>query len=580
MDFKQYLPILEWLPSYNKKTFKADFIAALTVAVLLVPQGMAYALLAGMPPIYGLYGGLFPLLLFGLLGTSRRMSIGPVAVSALLVLAGISQIAEPFSPAYISFVLLTGLLIGFFQIALSIIRLGFLVNFLSHPIVAGFTSAAAIIISVSQLSYLLGFSIPRELSLVEKIEFAFTNIGQTHLPTFLLCMSGMGLIFLLKKINKAIPGALIAVVSGILLVWQLRLDQQGIDIVGAVPAGLPSFRLPDWSIENIKLVFPTVLTVTIIGIVESLGIAKVLEARSQDHKVDANQELMALGMGKVLGAFFQAIPTSGSFSRSAVNYEAGAKTGMSSIITSVLIAISLLFLTQLFYYLPTAVLAGIILLSVMGLFDYKEAIHLWKTHKGDFAMMIFTFFATLVLDIEYGVLAGVVLSILMVLFRIATPHIAVLGKIPDTRFYRNVSRFPNAEQMDRIVIFRFDAQLFFGNSQYFKDTIEGIVNEQKDRLEVFVLNALSITSMDSTGLHALEEIHQFLEKNEVELYITGVRGPVRDLFHKSGFMDMLGKENQFMDVHQAVEFYRNKDAFKGRKYQNVLQTNVEEEEED
>ncbi len=575
MNFKQFLPILQWLPSYNKTYFRSDLLAGLTVAVLLVPQGMAYALLAGMPPIYGLYGGLLPLLLFGILGTSQQMSIGPVAVSALLVLAGISQIAEPLSSEYISYVLLAGLLIGCFQILLSILRLGFLVNFLSHPIVAGFTSAAAIIIAVSQLSSVLGFSIPRELSLVAKLQYVASNIGQTHLPTFLFCVSGIVLISVLKKINKAIPGALIAVVLGIIVVRFLRLDQQGVAIVGAVPQGLPSFQLPNWSIENIKLVMPTVLTVTIIGIVESIGIAKVLESKHNYYKIDANQELLALGLGKMAGAFFQAIPTSGSFSRSAVNNEAGARTGMSSIITAILIAISLLFLTELFYYLPNAVLAAIILLSVKGLFDYKEAIHLWHTHRGDFIMMVFTFFATLIMDIEFGVLAGVILSILMVLFRIASPHIAILGQIPETRFYRNVSRFPNAEQMEDVLIMRFDAQLFFGNAQYFKDTIEEIVKDRKDNLELLILSAYSITNMDSSGLHALEESLKFLKTNDIEFYITGVRGPVRDLFHKSDFINTLGKENQFMDVHQAVEYHRNKEQFKNRKFKNVLQNNVD-----
>jgi len=577
MNLKQFLPILQWLPTYTRTTFRADLMASITVAVLLVPQGMAYALLAGMPPIYGLYGALFPLLIFGFLGTSRQMSIGPVAVSALLVLAGISQIAEPFSARYIELAILTGFLTGIFQFLLGLIRLGFLSNFLSHPIVVGFTSAAAVIISISQLSYLLGFPIPRELSLLEKLEYAFTNLSQTHLLTFIFCLSAISSILFLKKINRRIPGALIAVIIGTLLAKYLQLEQQGIAIVGAVPSGLPQFELPNWSIENIKLVLPTVLTVTLIGLVETIGIAKILEAKTRDHKVEPNQELIAVGLGKIVGGFFQAMPTSASFSRSAVNNQAGAKTGISSVITSILIVVSLVFLTHLFFFLPKAVLAAIILLSVIGLFDYKEAIVLWKTHKGDFVMMLFTFLATLILGIEYGVLAGVMLSILMVLFRISTPHIAVLGKISDTRFYRNVSRFPNAEQLQSVIIFRFDAQLFFGNAQYFKDTIEGIVSEQKDQLEVFILNALSITSMDSTGLNALEEIHQFLEKNEVELYITGVRGPVRDLFYKSGFMNLLGKENQFMDVHQAVEYYKNRDAFKGRKFQNVLQTNVEEE---
>jgi len=576
MNFKQFFPILEWLPTYTKSYFSKDLMAGLTVSVLLVPQGMAYALLAGMPPIYGLYGALLPLFLFGVLGTSRQMSIGPVAISSLLILAGISRIAEPYSPTYISLVILTGLLAGIFQLLMSIVQLGFLANFLSRPIVAGFTSAAAVIIGLSQLSSVLGFSIPRDLSLLDKLQFAISNISQTNLLTLFFCIGSILIMSVLKKIHKSIPGSLICVILGCLLAYYLQLNEQGLRLVGFVPQGLPSFQLPDWSINNIKLVFPTVLTVTIMGIVESLSIAKVLESKHQYYKIRPNQELLAIGVGKIFGAFFQAIPTSASFSRSAVNNEAGARTGMASIVTSIFIAISLVFLTHLFFYLPNAILAAIILLSVKSLFDYKEAIHLWKTHKGDFSMMLFTFFSTLLLGIEEGVLIGVVLSILMVLYRISTPHIAVLGQIPDTRFYRNVSRFPDAEEVEGAVILRFDAQLFFGNAQYFKDAVEELVKERPDEIEVLILNALSITDIDSSGLYALEDIHHFLEAREIDFFITGARGPIRDIFHKAGFMEKIGKENQFMDMQQAVAYFKDKDAFKGRKFKNVLQTNVEE----
>lgn len=578
MNFKQFLPILQWLPEYDKSWFKNDLAAGLTVCVMLVPQGMAYALLAGMPPIYGLYGGLVPLFLYAILGTSRQMSIGPVAVSALLVLAGISQIAEPASPEYISFVILTGFLIGVIQLLASIIRLGFLVNFLSHPVISGFTSAAAIIIAVSQLKYLLGIDIPRFSALTDTVSYAFQHINETHFPTFLLCIGGIALILGLKKINKILPGALIAAILGILIVKFFNLDQQGINIVKDVPEGLPTFLFPEWTIENIQLVLPTVLTVSIIGIVESISIAKVWETKHKNYKIDANQELLALGLSKIGGSFFQAIPTSGSFTRSAVNSESGAKSGMASIITAALIALTLLFLTPLFYFLPKAILAAIVLLSVKSLLDVHEAIYLWKTHRGDFFMMIITFVITLVLGIEEGVLAGVVLSVLMVLYRNAQPHIAILGQIPNTKYYRNVSRFPEAVQIPNCVIIRFDSQLFFANSLYFKEVIWNLVDTQTQPLELLILDATSIHDIDSSGLNALKETSIFLKTREIKFYIAGIIGPVRDRLYQAGMMEEIGKENQFMYLQDAIEYHLARKSMKAYNWvEDAIQTNYDNE---
>lgn len=576
MNIKKYIPILEWLPTYNKSYFKNDLVAGLTVCVMLVPQGMAYALLAGMPPIYGLYSGLVPLFLYAILGTSRQMSIGAVAVSGLLVLAGISQVAEPGTSHYISLVILTGLLVGLLQLFFSVIRLGFLVNFLSHPVIAGFTSAAAIIIAVSQLKYLMGIEIPRFSVLTDTVGYAFQHIREISWPTFFLCIGGIALMLLLKKINKAIPGALITAVLGILLVKIFRLDQQGIDIVKDVPEGLPAFIFPEWTMENIRLVIPTVLTVTVIEIVESIGIAKVWEAKHKNYKIDANQELLALGISKIGGAFFQAIPTSGSFTRSAVNSETGAKTQMSSIVTVILVAMTLLFLTPLFFYLPKAILAAIVLLSVKSLFDLKEAIHLWKTHRGDFLMMLATFIITLILGIEEGVLAGVVLSVLMVMYRNSQPHIAVLGQLPNTKYFRNINRFPNAIQIPNCAIIRFDSQLFFANSLYFKEFIEQFVQDQSQPLAGLILDASSIHDIDSSGLQALEETYDYLKSKSIQFYIAGAIGPVRDRLYKAHLMDKIGKKNQFMYVQDAVDsFLEQEDKATVLWVESAVQTNVE-----
>ena len=579
MNLKKYLYILEWLPSYNTLFLKNDLLAGLTVGIMFVPQGMAYALLAGMPPIYGLYGGLLPLFLYALFGTSRHLSIGTVAISSLLVLAGISQIAEPFSPEYVSLVILTGLLAGVCQTLASFIRLGFLANFLSYPVIAGFTSAAAIIISASQLKYLLGFEIPRFAHLFDTIIYAIQHIGETHLPTFLLCISGIILITGLKKINNSIPGPLIVVVIGILLVKYLHLDQHGINIVKGVPEGLPSFIVPDWSIEHIKLVFPTVLTVSIMGMVETISIGKVWEAKHKNYKIDANQELLAIGISKIGGAFFQALPTSASFTRSAVNSESGARTQMSSIFTCILIGLTLLFLTPVFYFLPKAVLAAIVLLSVKSLFEYKEAIHLWKTHRGDFIMMLATFIITLFFGIEEGVLTGVVLSVLMVMYRNAKPHIAVLGQLPNTNYFRNVDRFPNAIQLPDCLIIRFDSQLFFGNALYFKEFFEDlVVNHQNPPLKGIILDASNINDIDSSGLKALAGTKEFLERSGIAFYLSGVIGPVRDKLHKADLINKIGKGNQFMYVQDAFDFHLENGNKKRETWvKSAIQTNLDEE---
>lgn len=578
----KYSPLLTGLKNYSGQLFRADLLAGLTVGIMLVPQGMAYALLAGLSPIYGLYGALIPILLYALLGSSRSMSIGPVAISSLLLLAGISQIAEPGSADYISFVILTGMLIGLIQVVSSILRLGFLVNFLSHPVIIGFTSAAAIIITISQLRYLLGIEIPRTSSSIETLQYAITHLTQTHMPTFLLCLGGIILITIFKKISKKIPGALIAVGLSIAAVALLGLDQSGISVVKEVPSGLPAFQLPTLTWDNIRLVLPTVFTVTVIGIVESISIAKVWESKYNNtvepqhrYRIDPNQELLALGISKIGGSFFQAMPSSGSFSRSAVNAESGARTQMSSVIAFGLIVMTLLFLTPIFGYLPEAILASIIIISVLNLFEYKEAKQLWHTHRSDFYMMLLTFVVTLLLGIEEGVFAGVLFSVLMILYRNSKPGITTLGRLPGSPYYRNMERFPDALEVAGFKIIRLDSQLFFANASYFKDFIENIIAGNSS-IEVLIIDGSGISDIDSSGLHMLEETHALLKSKNIHLYFAAVIGVVRDRLHIAGLMEEIGEENQFMTINAAVEnFQKRKEKKSDNWTSRAVQTNVD-----
>ncbi len=576
---RYFIPSLDWLSVYSQSDFRKDLQAGLTVGVLLVPQGMAYALLAGVPPIYGLYSGIIPLFLYAIFGTSMHLSIGPVAVSALLIYAGIGHVAEPFSETYLSLVILTGLLIGIMQMLMGFLRLGFLVNFLSHPVIAGFTSAAAVIIAASQLKYLLGISIPPLHYFYETIIYAMIHISETNLLALGLGLGGMVSITILKKINKNIPGALLTVLLGIALVSIFQLQEKGISIVGAVPQGLPKLIFPEISIENIRLVLPTVITVTLIGIVESIGIAKAIESKHDHYRVRPNRELLALGISKIGGAFFQSIPTSGSFSRSALNNESGGRTGMSSILTALLISITLMFLMPLFYYLPEALLASIILLAVKGLFEYKEAIKLWKLHRPDFWMMVVTFLVTLGVGIEFGVLTGVVLSVLQNTYLSSVPPMIELGRIPGTTYFRNIKRFPEAETKKGVLMLRFDGPLYFPNADFFKNIIYQYGKEREETLEVIILDASSILTIDSTGLHAIEDVLVFLKSNDVDLYLSGILGRVRDRLTKAGLIKRIGVENVFMINQDALRAFQNRE-FKDVKIWTELavQSNVDEEE--
>ncbi|MFK7810563.1 MAG: SulP family inorganic anion transporter [Saprospiraceae bacterium] len=574
MKLNKIFPIIDSFTTHDSGKWRNDFIAGLTVAVMLVPQGMAYALLAGMPPIYGLYGGLIPLLLYAIFGTSRQMSIGPVAISALLVLAGVSQIAEPFSTEYISLVVFTGLLVGVAQVVLSLFRLGFLVNFISHPVIIGFTSAAAIIIAVSQLKALLGFEIPRFAHVYETLKYAGQHLGETNFTAVIMCLGSIITMVVLRKVSRAIPGALLVVVVGALLVYFLGEETLSISIIREVPDGLPAFQLPEMSWERMNILLPTVFTVTIICIVESIAIAKVLQAKHGDYAIRPDQELFALGISKIGGAFFQSIPTSGSFTRSAVNNEAGAASGFASIVTAIVIGLTLLFLTPLFFYVPKCVLAAIILLSVKSLFEFEQAIDLWYTHRSDFFMMLTTFLVTLVLGIEQGVFAGVLLSVVMILYRSSKPHIAVLGKIPNSTSYRNIKRHKKAEEIEGILIVRFDDQLYFANATYFQDKIMELVAQKKGNVKALLLKASSIHSIDSTGIHALEETYEQLKKRDIIFYISGMVGPVRDQITKIGLMKKLGLKSQYLSVHSAVEDLKNRDTKAGQQWlPEALQSN-------
>lgn len=576
MKLRSFFPIMEWLPQYNSEQFKGDLSAGLTVGVMLIPQGMAYAMLAGLPPIYGLYASTLPLILYALLGTSRQLAVGPVAMVSLLTASSIGMLAETGTASYIALAISLALMVGLIQFFLGTFRLGFLVNFLSHPVISGFTSAAALIIGISQLKHLLGVSIGRSHYIHEVLLEALEKISQVNIPTLLIGLGGIALIIAVRKFNRSIPGSLLAVVFGILVSWGFGMTESGVKIVGEVPQGLPSFGIPSLSMDMLSTLLPIALTISLVSFMESIAVAKAVQAKHKNYKVIPNQELIALGAANIGGAFFQAYPVTGGFSRTAVNDQAGAKTGMASIISAVLIILTLLFLTPLFYYLPNAILAAVIMVAVFGLIDYQEPIHLWHTDRSDFWMLIVTFVATLSLGIEQGIGIGVILSLAMMIFRSTRPHMAELGQVPGANIYRNLDRFSDLEKREDILIVRFDAQLYFANINFFQDRMSEMIWAKGDQLRAIIINAESIGYMDSSALHALEEFVKKYKARGIRIFFTGLIGPVRDTLVRGHLLEEIGKDSLLMTVQQAVDVIDGEgtpDSLNGRLQNYTLQTN-------
>ncbi|HAA19494.1 MAG TPA: sodium-independent anion transporter [Cytophagales bacterium] len=574
MNLQRYFPFLQWLPGYSRNELRGDLSAGLTVGVMLIPQGMAYSMLAGLPPIFGLYASTIPLVLYALFGTSRQLAVGPVAMVALLIATGVGQLAEVGSAEFIGLAILLSLMVGVMQFALGVFRLGFLVNFLSHPVISGFTSAAALIIGLSQLKHLLGIDIPRSNYIHEILINAAQNVDSIHLPTLALGLGGIVVILFIKRLKKGIPGPLVAVILSILAVYFLGLHEGGMKIVQEVPSGLPSLSFPSLEIESLRGLLPIAITISLVGFMESIAVAKAIQAKHKNYEVDNNQELIGLGLANIGGALFSAFPTTGGFSRTAVNDQAGAKTGLASIISAALIILTLLFLTPLFYYLPKAVLASVIMVAVFGLIDLKEAKHLWKTDKRDFAMLLVTFLATLSLGIEQGIGVGVILSLAMVVYRSTYPHVAVLGNLPGTTQWRNVTRFTEVIQRPEILVVRFDAQLFFANTNIFRDKLAQFEAEKGEALQLVVLDFAAVNGLDSSAVHVLHDLHTEYQQRGVVLYLSAVKGPIRDIMYRSGLMEEIGRKNFFLGNEQAVDYWDQHEIMDRKEVHPGVQTNL------
>ena len=570
------LPILEWLPGYNRQMLASDSMAGLIVAIMLVPQGMAYALLAGLPPEMGLYASIVPLIFYGLLGSSRALAVGPVAIVSLMVATTLGGLNEAGSAGYIAGAVLLAFLSGAILLGMGLARLGFLVNFLSHPVISGFSSAAALVIGFSQLKHLLGFDIPRSHLITETIGHAITHMGQINLATVSIASVCLAILLMWKGrlgswmrtagVNASVAdailksGPLVAVIITTMAVWLLGLNENaGVSIVADIPAGLPPLALPTFDLALMQELLPAALLISLVGFLESVSVAKSLASKRR-QKINANQELVALGAANIGASFTGGYPVTGGFSRSLVNFTAGAVTPFASIITAVLVGITVLVLTPLLYFLPKATLAAIIVVAVANLIDFKIVRETWTYNKTDALSLIVTFAAVLTIGIEMGIVIGAGVSIALYLYRTSRPHIAVVGRVGETEHFRNVLRH-KVHTDDDVLIVRVDESLYFANTAYLEDELLARVADQP-QINNLVLIMSAVNFIDASALETLETLIERLRDAGVTLHMAEVKGPVMDKLQRVDFEDILGDGNVYLSTHEAVADLKARSAHK------------------
>ncbi len=548
---KEVLPITGWLPEYAPADLRGDAMAGLTVGVMLIPQGMAYALIAELPPIYGLYAGLLPLLTYPLFATSRHLSFGPSALDMVIVAAGVGALAETGTPRYVALAIVLTAMAGLMQIGMGLARFGFVAMLLSRPVITGLTTAAALIISFSQLGNVLGMELSRSKYVHVLLWEALRRIGEVDPATCAVSLGSIAVLVGLKRWAPRWPGALVVVAAGALGSALLEWEAAGIEVIGAIPQGLPGPTMPAFTSIDLRAMLPAALTLGLVQFMKNISLARVFAARHR-YAVDANRELIGMGAANLAGSFFSSIPVSGSFSRSAVNEQAGARTPLANVFAALIIGLTLLFLTPLFYHLPMAVLGAIIMVAAFGLIDADELRDLFRTRQRDGYIGIFTAACVLTIGIQEGILLGIGATMLAMLYRISRPNVAELGHVPGTRLFRDLGRFDEAVRIEGILVLRVDAAFSFANAEYFKEFILDKSEREGRQVEVVVIDGTSINDLDTTATDALRSVVRVLRKRGIELYFTGLIGPVREVMVRSGLIDEIGGEHFQMGPHDAV----------------------------
>lgn len=558
----RYLPILDWGRTYHRGTLTNDLVAAVIVTIMLIPQSLAYALLAGLPPEMGLYASMLPIVLYAIFGTSRALAVGPVAVVSLLTVAAVSKVAVPGTSEYIAAAITLAFLSGLILLALGLFRLGFLANFLSHPVIAGFITASGIIIAASQLKHILGVETHGH-TLPDLIGSLLHNAPHMNWITVLIGVITTGFLFWVRKgllplllgigmsprlagiMAKAGPVAAIVVTT--LIVWGGDLAANGVKVVGDVPKGLPPLTLPTFSMDVWTSLIGSAVLISVIGFVESVSVAQTLAAKKR-QRIDPDQELIGLGAANLGASFTGGFPVTGGFSRSVVNYDAGAETPAAGAYTAIGLAGASLFLTPLIFHLPKATLAATIIVAVLSLVDFSILKKTWLHSKADFAAVAATMGVTLLMGVELGVSAGVAISILIHLYKTSRPHMAIVGQKPGTEHYRNVLRHDVLTD-PKILTIRVDESLYFANTRFLEDRIYDEVAKQPE-LKHVVLMCSAVNTIDMSALESLEAINERLEVGGVTFHFSEVKGPVMDQLNSTGFLKLLSGQ-VFLSQHLA-----------------------------
>ncbi len=544
------LPITRWLPDYSLEEARGDAQAGLTVGVVLVPQGMAYAVLAGMPPIYGLYGSLLPLLLYPLFGSCRHLAVGVNAVPMIIVAAGVGALAAPGSPEYVGLALLLTVAVGLLELVMGMVGLGFLANLLARPVIVGFTMAAAIIIGVSQIDNLLGLELARASHVHLVVLEAASQLHQVHLPSLLLGAAGILILVGFQRWKPVVPAELVVLILGAAVVGLMGLEEAGVAVVGTVPTGLPAPELPDAGPGALVDLWPTIVTLALVQFMSAVSLGRVFAAR-HGYTIDANRELLGIGVGNLVGGFFQAIPSTGSFSRTTVNERAGAQTPLSNVVAAGVVALTLLFLTPAFEHLPMPILGAIIAVAALELIDVGEMRALFRTKPSDGWVALFTFVATLAIGIQEGILLGVAAAVLKILYRLSRPHVAELGHVPATHRFHNLERFDDAHQIPGLLILRVEAGFSFFNADFFKEYI--LHRSQAGRpIRAVIIDGSPINYLDSTAVDALVDVVNTLRDRGVEIHFAGLKGAVRDVVRDSVLAEEMDDDQFHMSPHYAV----------------------------
>ena len=554
-DWKsRLLPFLCWIGELKKpEVLRADLIAGITVALVLVPQSMAYAQLAGLPPYYGLYASFLPGIIAALFGSSRQLATGPVAVVSLLTASALEPIAGANPELYITYAIMLAFMVGIFQIGLGLLRLGVLVNFLSHPVVVGFTNAAAIIIGTSQLGKLFGVSVETAEHTYETVfNIILESFNSTHFETVLIAIIALAIMIAMKRMIPKAPNVLAAVAVTTAISWGIGFQQMGGAVVGTIPAGLPALAIPTLDFQTMGQLLSVTVAIALIGFMEAISIAKAMAASTR-QRLDANQELVGQGLGNIISSLSQGYAVSGSFSRSAVNINAGAITGFSAVVTGVVVGVTLLWLTPLLYHLPQATLAAVIIMAVINLIKIEPIKHAWKVQRHDAAVAIITFVLTLIWapHLDKGIMFGVILSLMLFLYRSMAPRIAVLSRDMDGTLRDAEVR--KLETCRNISLIRFDGSLYFANTGYFEDKILERVALKPD-LKFVIIDAEGINEIDATGEEMVGMLAERLHEAGVELLFARAKKQLWDTFERTGLMDKLGRDHVFALRTQAFAY--------------------------